>query len=192
VAAPELEYIDPVARCLPAGVPRVMYVTPYNGYQFIQTPGYVVMIAEWNHTYRIIPVDGRPHLPAGLKLWMGDSRGRWEGNTLVVTTTNTNGKAWFQIIGGFVSDAVRVVERFTIVDKGTIGYEVTIDDPKVFTRPWTMAGRFISAVADKPATLDGVALGGAFMDTPQQNYELYEYACHEGNRSMDAILGKAR
>jgi hypothetical protein len=81
---------------------------------------------------------------------------------------------------------VRIVERFTVVDKATISYQVTIDDPKV------LAGRFISAVADKPATLDGVALGGAFMDTPQQNYELYEYACHEGNRSMEAILGGGR
>ena len=189
VAVPELQYIDPVARCLPAGVPRVMYVTPYNGYQIIQTRGYVVLIAEWNHSYRIIPIDGKPHLPAELKLWMGDSRGRWEGNTLIVDTTNTNGKAWFQIVGGFVSEGVRLTERLTLVDAKTLRYEVTIDDPKVFTQPWTMVGRFTSATATTTQTTAALAITGAFPDVPQLNYELYEYACHEGNRPMEAMLG---
>jgi hypothetical protein len=161
-----LAYIDPSARCLGAGVPRINYVTPYNGYQFLQIPGHIVLFAEWNHEARIIPLDGRPHVASNIRLWMGDSRGRWEGNTLVVDVTNFNGKAWFDWLT-FHSDALRVVERFTIVDSDTINYEATLDDPKVFTSPWKVAFPFRRA---------------------EPGYRLFEYACHEGNHFMQNVI----
>lgn len=161
-----LAYIDPSARCLGAGVPRINYVTPYNGYQFLQIPGHIVLFAEWNHEARIIPLDGRPHVASNIRLWMGDSRGRWEGNTLVVDATNFNGKAWFDWLT-FHSDALRVVERFTIVDSDTINYEATLEDPKVFTSPWKVAFPFRRA---------------------EPGYRLFEYACHEGNHFMENVI----
>ncbi len=161
-------YMDPSARCLAAGVPRINYVTPYNGYQFIQTPGYLVLFAEWNHEARIIPIDGRPHLSSSHLSWNGDARGRWEGTTLVVDVTNFNGKAWFDWLT-FHSDALHVVERFTIVDAETIHYEATIDDPKVFTKVWKVAFPFKRGAPD---------------------YRLFEYACHEGNRYMRSAMRK--
>ncbi len=164
-------HIDPNSRCLPAGVPRMNYVTPYNEYRILQKPGYVVIMAEWNHIARVIPVDGRPHVDDDVRLWMGDSRGRWEGNTLVVETTNFNDKTWFDIVGTFHSDALRVVERYTVVDTDTMTYDATIEDPNVFTRPWTVAFGFTRIPPDSP-----------------EASELYEYACHEGNRSTDFIL----
>ena len=161
-----LAYMDPSARCLAAGVPRINYITPYNGYQFLQVPGYVVLLAEWNHEARIIPLDGRPHPSPVHRFWMGDSRGRWEGTTLVVDVTNFNGKAWFDWLT-FHSDALHVVERFTLVDADTINYEARIEDPKVFTRPWTIAFPFKRGAP---------------------GYRLFEYACHEGNHYMESAM----
>jgi hypothetical protein len=161
-----LAYMDPSARCVAAGVPRLNYVTPYNGYGFMQIPGYVVLLAEWNHESRIVPIDGTPHLSPRVQLWNGDSRGRWEGNTLVIDVTNFNGKAWFDWLT-FHSDALHVTERFTIADADTIDYEATIDDPKVFTKPWKVAFSFKRANAA---------------------YRLFEYACHEGNHFMDSAM----
>lgn len=161
-----LAYMDPSARCVAAGVPRVNYNTPYNGYQFLQIPGYVVLFAEWNHEARIVPLDGRPHVSVDIGLWNGDSRGRWEGNTLVVDVTNFNGKAWFDWLT-FHSDALHVVERFTIVNEDTIDYEATVEDPKVFTKPWKLAFPFKRAEA---------------------GYRLFEYACHEGNHFMESAM----
>ena len=161
-----LEYMDPSARCITAGVPRINYNTPYNGYQFLQMPGYVVLFAEWNHEARIVPLDGRPHVAADIKLWNGDSRGRWEGNTLVIDVTNFNGKAWFDWLT-FHSDALHVIERFTITDRNTIDYEATIEDAKVFTKPWKVAFSF---------------------DRAEAGYRLFEYACHEGNHYMDSAM----
>jgi hypothetical protein len=163
-----MEVVDPATRCMP-GVPFPMNnATNYNGLQFLQYPGYVLMIQEWNHLYRSIPLDGRPHLGPNIRTWMGDSRGRWEGNTLVVDVTNFNGKGWFDRSGTLQSDALHLVERFAIVDPDTIAYEATVDDPKVFTRPWKMAGSFHRA---------------------EKGYELFEYACHEGNRkSLENML----
>ncbi len=107
--------------------------------QILQPPGHVVFLAGFNHSYRVVPLDGRPHLPENVKLFMGDSRGRWEGNTLIVDVTNNNDKTWLDVIGSFHSDALHVVERFTVVDARTINYEATIEDPKVYTRPWKLA-----------------------------------------------------
>ena len=133
-------HLDPEDRCLLNGVPR----SNYRGtMQILQSPGYVTILYEWNHAYRVIPLDGRPHAPAEVKQWNGDSRGRWEGNTLVVDVTNFlvddaehNVQPWFDSHGSFYSDALHVVERYTVLNADTIRYEATVEDPKVFTRPW--------------------------------------------------------
>lgn len=153
------EHYDTRARCYLPGVPRHSYDM---NHQFIQTPGYVLMLIEFNHAYRIIPVDGRPHLGAGISLWQGDSRGRWEGQTLVVDSTNFNDKTWFDLVGSFHSDALHVVERWTVVDRDRIDYVATVEDPKVFTRPWTVA-----------FTLARNRTSG---------HEIREFACREGRR----------
>ena len=97
------------------------------------------MLFERAHAYRIIPTDGRPHVGENITLWQGDSRGRWDGTTLVVDVTNQNAKPWLDQAGNFYSDAARVVERFTMIDRDTIHYQATIEDPNVYTRPWTIA-----------------------------------------------------
>ena len=107
--------------------------------QIRQIPGYVTIFYESNHVYRVIPLDGRPHAGTNVKLWMGDSRGRWEGSTLVVDVTNFNDGTWFDSHGSFHSDALHVVERWTRVSDDRIAYTVTIEDPNVFTQPWKMA-----------------------------------------------------
>ena len=178
-------YVDTQARCLPAGVPRFNYSVPYDGYHFLQIPGYVVLLGEWNHLYRIIPLDGRPHLPRDIKLWMGDSRGHWEGNTLVVDTTNLNGQEWLDMFGTIHSDAMHVVERYTLVSADRVDYEAVIDDPKVFTKPAKMTWAFERGNRKRPASFatdlaDRIGIF-ALADTPTEKYEIYEYACHEGN-----------
>ena len=120
---------------------------------------------EMNHDARIIPLDGRPQLDAGVRLWHGDSRGRWEGDTLVVETTNYSAKSDFR----GASDNLRLVERFTRTGSDTLEYEVTVDDPTTWIRPWT---------ASIPLTRSEDAL--------------YEYACHEGNYGMEGILAGHR
>ena len=132
------EDTDPQARCAPAGIPRVhSHVTAF---QILQPAGQVIFLYQYPRSlHRSVPLDGRPHLGTNIPLWMGDSRGRWEGNTLVVDITNTNAQTWFDQVGGFHSDALHMVERFTVVDADTIQYQTTLTDPKVFTRPWTVA-----------------------------------------------------
>ena len=158
-------------RCITRGMPGAMIPGFYNhNYQILQTPGYVAIVVEMIHDARIIPVDGRPHLPGTVRQWLGDSVGHWEGATLVVETTNLNDKVFEQrqAVTGFGMN-VRMIERFTRVDADTIDYRFTIDDPTVFTRPWTAAA-------------------------PMSKTEgpLFEYACHEGNYAMTGILGGAR
>jgi hypothetical protein len=171
------EYMSVWDRCITRGVPGGMFPTAYNNaYQIVQVPGYVVIFYEMIHDARIIPIDGRPHLPSTVKLWNGDSRGRWEGKTLVVDTTNYNNKGWIAtgvatgIKGIPQSEALHVVERFTRVDRDTIHYEVTIDDPNVFTQPWR---------AVIPLTRD-------------PEYQIFEYACQEGNHAVENILRGGR
>ena len=166
-------FLDTRVRCLPAGTPRGTFSSGYNGWQVLQTPGYVVILYEHNHLHRVIPVDGSPHPGSDLQLWMGDSRGRWEGNTLVVDVTNFTDKTWVvgelggegMSAGSFHSPDMHVVERFTIVGDGRIDYEATIEDPNVFTQPWKIAF-------------------SVWMRAPE-DYVLFEYACHEGNRSTE-------
>jgi len=172
------EYQTAWERCITRGVPGGIFPASYNsGYRIVQTPGYVVIHYEMIHEARIIPLDGRPHAPAGIRLWNGDSRGHWEGQTLVVDITNYNSKgniatniATQRIRALPQSEALHVVERFTPVDANAINYEVTIDDPKVFASPWKVAIPF----------------------TREQNHEIFEYACHEGNYAMPNTLSAGR
>jgi hypothetical protein len=155
---PERGYDDPTAHCFPQGVPRSLYIP--QGIQIIQTPDYIVMFFE-RTSWRIVPLNGRPHLPASMRLWQGDSVGHWEGDTLVVDTTNFNGKTWLNEYGEVVSYAEHVVERFTPTAADTVTYQATISDPVVYTRPWTMS-----------------------FPLKRENFELTEAACHEEDRDL--------
>jgi len=161
-------------RCITRGVTGSMFPVIYgNGTQIVQSPGYVAILNEMVHEARIVPLDGRPHAGKNIRTYMGDSRGHWEGNTLVVETTNilpnTTG---IGLNGGGTptSDALRLVERFTRVAGDRMNYEVTIDDPKTYTRPWKVA----------------------FPITQEPGYSLFEYGCHEGNYAMADMLSGAR
>jgi hypothetical protein len=155
------DHVDPRAYCFLAGVPRQTYEAMGAGpHQVVQSGGYIIMLWQWAHSYRIIPLDNRPHIPASVKLWQGDSRGRWEGRTLLVDTTNQKAN-WLDFVGDFHSDALRVTERFTILDADTIRYEATLDDPKVYARPWTMR---LLLVREK-----------------EPGFEILEEACYEEN-----------
>ena len=127
---------DPLANCYMPGVPRIMYMEwPF---QIFQTRDHIAMTFEWSQVFRLIYTNGsKPS--EDLEFWMGDSRGRWEGDTLVVEVTNHNDRTWFDMAGNFHSEALKVVERYTLRDADTLRYEATIEDPKVFTRPWTIS-----------------------------------------------------
>ena len=137
-ARPERGYDDPTAHCLVAGVPRSMYVP--SPMHILQPPGYVVILHE-RMSWRVIPIGGKHTLPDHVRLWQGDSIGRWEGDTLVVESKNFNGKAWLNEVGEMVSQAQTVVERFQPIDGDTIDYRATVTDPVVYTRPWTIGFR---------------------------------------------------
>jgi hypothetical protein len=127
---------DPLAKCYMPGVPRIMYMEfPYH---IFQTRDHVAITFEWSSVFRLIYTNGKPG-PKGIDFWMGDSRGHWEGDTLVVDVKNHNDKTWFDMAGNFHSDAMHVTERYTMLDADTIQYEATIEDPKVFTRPWKIS-----------------------------------------------------
>src|SRR5579863_4696113 len=127
---------DPLSLCYIPGVPRVMYLD--FPFQIFQTPQVLAMAFEWELDYRLIYTDGSPHPEADDTFWMGDSRGHWDGDTLVVDVANNNDKTWFDLAGDFHSDALHVVERYRMTDPDTIQYEATIDDSKVFSKPWTI------------------------------------------------------
>jgi hypothetical protein len=124
---------DPIRKCYLPGVPRAMYLP--LPFEITQTPKHVLIAFEFAHATRTIFLDGTPHLE-DLDFWMGDARGKWEGDTLVVNTVSLGDKTWFDQAGNFHSDALKVVERFTPTDATHIAYEATIEDSKVFTRPW--------------------------------------------------------
>jgi hypothetical protein len=154
-------------RCIVRGNtgPPMLPAGYNNYYQILQTPEHVVILIEMIHDARLIPLASRPHLPRNVQQWLGDSLGRWEGKTLVVDTTNFTDKTNFRGSG----EHLRVTERFTRVDEGTLLYQFTVDDPQSFTRPWS--GEIPMKKVDGP---------------------LFEYACHEGNSSMENILRAAR
>jgi hypothetical protein len=155
----------PEERCLTSG--GVFMPNPFynNLHQIVQTRGYVAILSEMMHETRIIPIDGRPHIGAGIREWHGDARGHWEGETLVVDTTNFNDKRLFR---GATRD-LRLVERFTRLDPETISYRVTVSDASTFAAPWTIENALRKT--------DG---------------QVYEAACHEGNYGLAGILSGAR
>jgi hypothetical protein len=158
---PHRGYDDPTAHCFVAGVPRSMY-TP-SPYQILQPPGYIVLLFE-RMSWRVIPLDSRPHIPDNVRLWQGDSIGHWEGDTLVVDSTNFNGKAWLNEVGDVISHAAHVVERFTPVDADNITYRATVTDSIVYTGPWTIE-----------------------IPLRRQQDELLEVACHEDNGDLQHL-----
>jgi len=159
------EHIDPNTRAWLVGVPRSNHLVA--DIQVVQVPGCVVMLYEANHAYRVVPLDGRPHVGDTIKLFMGDSRGRWEGNTLVVDVKNQNDRTWLDRLS-FHGDALHVVERWTLVSPDRIDYRATLEDPTMFTRPWTIAYGF-----NREKT---------------EGFELWERADHEGERDVERIL----
>ena len=127
---------DPETKCYLPGVPRGTYM-PFP-FQILQTRGQVTILYEYVHAIRYIYANGTPHPPGPIEWWLGDSRGRWDGDTLVADTVHFNADTWFDRAGNHHSDALHVVERFSFIDRDHLNYEVTIEDPKVFTRPWKM------------------------------------------------------
>jgi hypothetical protein len=161
-------------RCISRGVTGSILPVIYgNGQEIIQGPGYVTIFQEMVHEARLIPLDGRPHASPNVRSYMGDARGHWEGNTLVVETTNfLGGKTGIGLNGGGVptSDALKLTERFTRIGPNELQYEVTVDDPKTYERPFKMA----------------------FPLMQEPGYRNFEYACHEGNYAMFDSLSGAR
>ena len=161
-------------RCILFGATVPMLPEPYNNnYRILQSPGYVTILVEMNHDARVIPLDGRAHLPSQVQQWIGDSRGRFEGNTLVVETRNLkfNEKSRFGVgyLNGLSDENLRVVERFTRTDANTLTYQATIEDPTVFVKPWTVE-----------------------ISMDKTEGPLFEVACHEGNYGMFNILSGHR
>ena len=157
-------------RCVTRGVLGSSFPNIYNsGMEIQQAPGLVVLRYEMIHETRVIPLDGRPHIGSAIRSYMGDARGRWDGHTLVVETTNFNGKTGSYGRNGNgnpTSESMKLIERFTRRNADTLDYSVTVDDPRTWTRPWTVA----------------------FPLTRDRGYAMYEYACHEGNYAIANIL----
>ena len=127
---------DPLNQCFLPGVPRIMYMD--FPFQIFQTPTHIAMVFEWTQVFRMIYTNGSKHVE-DIEFWMGDSRGRWEGDTLVVNVANFNDKTWFDMSGNFHSEQLTLEERYTMLDPDAIQYDVTFTDPKVFTRPWRIS-----------------------------------------------------
>ncbi len=165
-------------RCITRGMPVSMLPRNYNnGIRIMQSPGYVLIVLEMAHEVRVIPTNGRPALDKSIKEWLGESRGHWEGNTLVVETKNFNGRGDMTNAGvpgspplTPASENMRITERFTRTDNDTIDYQMTVDDPEVVVSPWAVAF---------PLKLDN-------------KYQMYEYACHEGNMAIRGYIENSR
>jgi hypothetical protein len=172
--APSAADLRPYDRCISRGVLGSAFPNQYgSGMQIHQSPGFVVIRHEMIHEARIIPLDRRAHVSPAIQSYMGDPRGRWEGDTLVVETTNFNGRTGSYARNGDgnpTSTSLKLIERFRLRDAGTLLYEVLIEDPQTFVRPWKVA----------------------FPIARDEKYLLYEYACHEGNYVIANILRAAR
>ena len=169
----EAAELGPYDRCISRGPLGSIFPVIYNnGNQIFQFPGYVVIRYEMIHEVRVVPVDGRAHVSSKIRSYMGDPRGHWEGNTLVVETTNLNGRTGAQANGNLMmlSDEAKIVEKFTRTGADSLQYEVTVSDPRTWTKPWT---------ATFPLRRD-------------MSYGMFEYACHEGNHAMSNILSASR
>lgn len=155
-------YIHHNAACFLSGVPETMYMG--GTFQFLQTPEHFIILSEDAHAYRSIPLDGQPHVGEDIRLWNGDSSGQWEGNTLVIETTNQNGKPWLDQRARFYTEEAYVIERLTLIDPDTLHYEATIDDPNVYTTPFTIV------LAYRRSTVEG--------------FEIMAMACYENNEAL--------
>ena len=153
-------------RCITRGLPGAMSPTAYNNnYRITQGPGFVALEIEMLGGTRVIPTDGRPHVDSSIRQWMGDSVGRWDGDTLVVETTNFSDKVLYR----GAAENLHLVERIRRVGPDELDYRVTITDPTTFTRPWTLVIPYVNT-----------------------GEQMFEYACHEGNYGMEGILSGAR
>jgi hypothetical protein len=165
-----VETLTAYDRCISRSLPGAMLPGFYNhNYQIVQTRDYVVILVEMIHDARIVPLDGRPHVSGAIRSWLGDSRGRWEGDTLVIDTKNVNDKVFERGVLFGVGGDLQLTERFRRTGANSMDYEFTVNAPSAFTRPWTVAAPM--------AKIDG---------------SIYEYACHEGNYSVPNILKGAR
>ena len=171
------ETMSPWDRCITRSPTNLFPAGYNNAYQIVQTKDYVMIMSEMIHEARIVPLDGRPHANAAIGQWLGDSRGRWEGKTLVVDTTNFRDGGWIATHAGAGrlrgvphTRSLHLVERLTRVDATTLIYEATIEDPAVFERPWTFSMPFVKS----------------------DDYQIFEYACHEGNEATGLMLRGAR
>jgi hypothetical protein len=167
---------NPLDRCITRGLPASMFPFMYNsGIEIVQSPAYLAIRLEIVHETRIVPLDGRPALPSEIKQWLGESRGRFEGDTLVIETSNFNGESPMLIVGPGgtpipTSESLRIVERLTRVAHDRIDYEIAVEDPVMLTAPWKAAF---------PLTLD-------------PNYRFFEYACHEDNSAIRNFIETSR
>jgi hypothetical protein len=164
-------------RCITRAPTALFPVSYNNAYQIVQTPTHIVLVSEMIHDARVVALDGSAHVDARVTGWDGDARGHWEGNTLVVDSTNFNGRGWIATGGNYgrirgvpYSEQLHIVERFTRIDADTLNYEITIDDPKYFMSPWKLS----------------------FPLKRDDSYRMYEYACHEDNYAVESILRGAR
>jgi hypothetical protein len=168
-------HVSPGSFCL-----FYMPVFSFDEQEIVQKPGSVIMLSD--DTYRVIPTDGRPALSQNGRFWLGVSRGRWEGDTLVVEVTGLNGKGWFDSTGQFYSENTKMIERWRLIDANTIDYAVTIEDPTIYTRPWTM-----NFPKRRPGTGPrgprGVSIASTLPPIEKDPYEkeMWERACFEGN-----------
>jgi hypothetical protein len=173
----DYETMSPWDRCITRS-PTLMLPGGYNnGIRIVQTPGFAMIEVEEIHEARIIPTDGRPHVDPTITAWTGDPRGHWEGDTLVVDSTNYTDRGWIsthagsgRLRGAPNSTALHMVERFTMIDQNTIQYDMTVDDPQTFTQPWR----------------------ASLLLNRSDDYKIYEYACHEGNAAIELVLRGAR
>lgn len=164
---PNQAQVDTRNRGWPDGVPRINYYF-VNPFEIRQTSGAVLIMYETQHEFRYIPIDGRPQPDSGVKMWMGSSRGRWEGTTLVVEVTNINDRVRYTVAGDFASDDVKITERWQWTDADTVKYSATFEDPKVYSRPFTIA-KVIKRLHEK-------------------NFEILEYAGVEGEKDAHLMV----
>jgi hypothetical protein len=183
-------YSDPTSFCM-VGMPR----SSFGAQEIVQKPGYVILLTA--NTYRVIPTDGRPHVAQSAKSFFGNSRGHWEGDTLVVEVTGLNGKTWFDSAGNYLSENTRLVERLRLVDANTIDYEVTVEDPTIYTRPWKMTypkRRAGTPVAAGAGAVAGGVTAATAAAVPRNNdpyaREYWEQTCIEGNLENVVLLKK--
>jgi hypothetical protein len=179
-------YSDPSSLCL-NGMPRL----GFGGQEIIQKPGLVILLTA--NTYRVIPTDGRAHMASDAKFYFGNSRGRWDGETLVVDITGLNGETWLDSAGNFYGPNTHMVERWTRVEPNTIDYVITIEDPAIYTRPWTMTypkRRTGTGPGANPGSTNAVGAAGVVPAADPYAKEIWEQTCLEGNRDNVVLLNK--